>query len=261
MRRYLDDFFHQELNKGAFVISADMGNFPQARKHKNFIDVGNNESSVGGLAISLRDIGKTVYIYDVCGYIMRNSYSSFIHSYNPLAEGNIIIYGWGSGFAYDGCLDGHYPFDDINMATMFGFDVHNYTANEVNNEEFYNEEFYNSVGNVYVRMYDIDEYYELNHTPCENPKIHIFAEGWLLYEVDKFLNSSCNEITKLCSVSSIIENDSIIVTDQYTTSKFGTSSMVCAPHPYIHYRNKKDFVDDVIVNQMMNLVEYKNIEG
>lgn len=255
MKRYLDDFFKNKLSDGDYVVAADMGNFPEARKFHNFIDVGNNESAAGGIINSLKDIGKNVYVYDVCGYIMRNSYSSFIHSYNKKTTGRVTIFGWGSGFSYDGCLEGHYPFDDIIMANIFGYDVIQYRV-----EEFYKDTLYQITPQYsYVRLYDMNEYRNRTHI-CVDERIRIQANGWLLYEVDRYLSTLPKKLSGICFVyDNIVGNDVIYVTDQYNISLVHNDN-VCAPSPYIHYKNKNDFVEDVIDKQLRRCIEIKAME-
>lgn len=176
MKRILDEIFVRHMNKGNYVIAADIGYFPMARKHENFIDVGNNESCVGSVIEGILSQGKDVYLYDVCGYCMKNSYASLFarnNMYYP-KKGILTVFGWGSGFAYDGCLLGHYPLDDCMIAHLLGLKIYKpKTIEEMKNIMTYEED-------KYIRMFDVKEYYYKEKPYNAKADIVFVTEGWIL---------------------------------------------------------------------------------
>ena len=182
MKRLLDDLFIKYMNRGDFVIAADMGFFPKSRNHKNFIDVGNNESCVGSIVEGLLSEQKNVFIYDVCGYIMKNSYSSLYARNNNFHKnkGHLTIFGWGSGFSYDGCLLGHYPLDDIMIAHLLGLTVINpYDINSFKSIK------YNEI-DLYVRLFDIKQYPYKNKPYNLDSELYLVSYGWILSVLQKY---------------------------------------------------------------------------
>ena len=212
MKSLLDNLFTKHLSEGNYVISADMGFFPLARKEKNFIDVGNDESCVGSIAEGLVSSGKHVFIYDVCGYIMRNSYSSFFSRNNIYYKdkGSITVFGWGSGFSYDGCMIGHYPLDDMTLAKLFGLElIIPSTLSEMKNIKYYNND-------MYIRMYDTSKYHfdiSYNYT---NSDLYLISHGWILgllqeYVLNKniFPDKKVSIIPYFCGVENKFDNEHI----------------------------------------------------
>lgn len=181
MKRILDDLFLRHMECGNYVIAADIGYFPKARKHPNFIDVGNNESCVGSVIEGLLSQGKHVFLYDVCGYVMKNSYASLFarnNVYHP-KKGTLTVFGWGSGFAYDGCLLGHYPLDDCMIANCLGLNViHPSTIDDMRGIEYYRRD-------QYIRMYDISKFYYKKKPYNPSSDIVFVTYGWMLGLVQK----------------------------------------------------------------------------
>ena len=189
MKRYLDEIFNKHLEEGGFVLAADVGFFPRARKHKNFIDVGNNESCVGSVAEGLLADGKNVFIYDICGYILKNSYASLYarnNQYHP-KKGKLTVFGWGSGFSYDGCMLGHYPTDDVMLSRLLGLnDWHPSTQEDIDTLK-YNWRLFNQGSiDLYIRLYDISKHLIYKKKPCNPLSDLIFvSHGWILGYLQK----------------------------------------------------------------------------
>ena len=190
MKRFLDELFVNHMSSDGFVIAADMGFFPKSRKHKNFIDVGNNESCVGTIVEGLLSDNKHVFIYDVCGYVMKNSYASLFSrnhtTYNN--KGTLTIFGWGSGFSYDGCLLGHYPLDDIMIARLLGLNV----VTPYNNTDFKNVIYYHK--DLYVRLFDTKQYRYKYKPYNDDSDLYLVSYGWMLGLLQKYaINGYWNE--------------------------------------------------------------------
>lgn len=197
MRSLLDDFFSAKMSEGAYVIMADSGNFMMTREHKNCIDVGNNEAAAGAIAVGLLQEGYDVYIYDICGYIMRASYPALVARNHGAGtnKSRLTIVGWGSGFAYDGCLEGHYPHDDIGLARLLGLEVLEPCILKsasicLNTDDGFDK---------YVRLCDASKW-----TPkgdyfksFSKSSVVLIAKGWLLKLTEDILNEMRNEGIKV----------------------------------------------------------------
>lgn len=177
MKQYLDDFFYQKMNNDdTYVIAADLGYFPKSRSHSHFIDVGNNEFCVGSVAEGLLSKGSNVFIYDICGYILKNSYASLFARNNTYYEhkGILSIFGWSSGFSYNGCLLGHYPFDDLCLAKLLGLSL---------KIPYDKDSFFNCINNIssdsYIRMFDLNIYKSEKNSILDNYRYLFIGEGWL----------------------------------------------------------------------------------
>ena len=210
MKRYLDDFFCQKLAVGNYVVSADVGNFPKAREHKNFIDVGNDEFSIGSIVSGLASSGKNVFVYDICGYVLKNSYSGF--AYRPKTSGRIVIFSWGSGFAYDGCLLGHYPIDDVHLAKLCGFEVcqpYGTGSFKISLESCENQD-------LYVRMFDLDKW-EYKGTSDKTADLKFVAEGWLAHLIEDYFGHVAHVMPYIDGIKYGSKN-MFYVTDQIQTN-------------------------------------------
>lgn len=182
MKRILDDLFIRHMNNGNYVVAADIGFFPKARKHSNFIDIGNNESCAGSVIDGLLAEGHHVFLYDVCGYVMKNSYASLAarnNVYHP-KKGTLTVFGWGSGFAYDGCLLGHYPLDDCMIAYLLGLVV----TKPSNLEDMCAIEYYTC--DKYIRMFDTKEYFYKKKPYNPDADVVLVSEGWILGLLQKY---------------------------------------------------------------------------
>lgn len=181
MKRVLDDLFLQHMNRGNYVIAADIGFFPMARKHPNFIDVGNNESCAGSVIEGILAQGKHVFLYDVCAYVMKNSYASLFARNNVYHEGKgtLTVFGWGSGFSYDGCMLGHYPLDDCMLAKCLGlYRVIPSTIKEMREVQYYHID-------QYIRMYDVSKYYYKKKPYNPFSDLVFVTDGWMLGFIQK----------------------------------------------------------------------------
>lgn len=252
MKRFLDDFFVNFLqNKDNFVISADVGYFPNARKMHNYIDIGNCESTAGSLIDGLLSAGKNVCLYDICGYVFRNSYSSFIDMQSRYKKnrGVLTVFGWGSGFAYDGCLHGHYPFDDIILAKLFGLKVYE----PLTPKSMYFSYF---MKNGYIRLLNLDEYH-MNASDLNicNGEFYLYADGWMYCEINKFLKelppdkSKKFTLLEMMNPDNIEESGGIYFSDQYYCEIIRPNNpQIQFSCPEIHdiYTSKDDFVQKII---------------
>jgi hypothetical protein len=197
MKRILDDLFVKHMEEGNYVIAADIGFFPKARKHINFIDVGNDESCVGSVVEGLLSQGKHVFLYDVCGYVMKNSYASLFarnNVYHP-KKGTLTVFGWGSGFAYDGCLLGHYPLDDCIIADLLGLIVYKpSTMEDMRSIKYYRHD-------AYIRMFDASKFIFKRKPYNTEADVVLVSEGWILGLMQKYaINGFWGEKT-VCVVS------------------------------------------------------------
>lgn len=183
MKRYLDYFFCKKMNEdSAYVVSSDVGYFPKARQHKNFIDAGNDEFALGPIVAGLLESGHDVYVYDICGYVLKNGYSGF--AYRKQSKNKLVVLSWGSGFSYDGCLLGHYPIDDIHLAKLCGFNIV-FPYNKISFLKCLNSITEDS----YIRMFNLDDW-EYKGSSNSKADITFVAEGWIAH----FLEDSFGNI-------------------------------------------------------------------
>ena len=265
MKRFLDDFLYQKINKeDCYVIAADVGYFPKSRKCSNFIDVGNNEFCVGSVAEGLLSKGNNVFIYDICGYILKNSYASLFARNNTYYEnkGILTILGWGSGFSYDGCLLGHYPFDDLCLAKLLGLSL----KIPYNKNSFlsYIEDI---SSDSYIRMFDLNIYKnERYFFPLTKYKYVFVGEGWIypllldLYGNNKNIMIVPSENSSSNLIRFINKKNVIYFTDQIEPIYSFDSNMtvIHSDNPNLKnvqdtYKNKESFIKNQIIDKVKKL--------
>ena len=272
MRSLLDDFFSTKMSEGAYVILADSGNFMMTREHKNCIDVGNNEAAAGSIAVGLLQNGYDVYIYDICGYIMRAAYPALAARWHgsDSKKSRLTIIGWGSGFAYDGCLEGHYPHDDINLARLLGLEVlepcvHKAAIACLNADDT----------EKYVRICDLDKW-----TPrgdyfksFSKASIVLIAKGWLLKLTEDILNEMRLEgisVDKFVVATSqkVFTNKIYEISDQSIASSIENNFLIspntAAMRDWKHYESLDAFKNHKIYKKVCTLLKYadeKDSEG
>ena len=252
MKRYLDEFFINKMNNGDYVICADVGYFPESRKHKNFIDVGNSEASVGAIADGLLCSNHNVYIYDMCGYVLRNSYSSLYNRKSKFlknSHSHLFIFSWGSGFFYDGCGFGHNMFDDITLANLIGLNIHN-PDNE--NDIF----SYNHNEDTYIRLFDLEKYNTHNIITSNEGFINIIALGWIKYEIIYYL-ARYNNWDRIFNITNKADTNryNIEVSDQYFPCMHENSHKIIHPNIHDNIKTLKDFENIVLEPEFKNFIK------
>jgi hypothetical protein len=171
MKTILDNLFCEHLEKGGYILACDMGNFPKARKHPNFIDIGNRETSAGNIACGLMNSNKDVIVYDVAGFVLERN----IHSLKmrPREKGKLIVVSYGCGFAYSFAGEGHYPFIDLQIASALDFRCYTPISKDSFTDKMQNNNF--------IRVYDyLPRYYDTTfYDIC-----HMYSSGPIAHHLD-----------------------------------------------------------------------------
>lgn len=113
MRKTLADFLNKEKCNAMYLLHADM--FPY-RVH-NEINPGIQEPHLVNVAQGLADLGNTVFIYGVCGFVLYKS----IESIKLVLKGNsgtVIFVNAGANGCYEHIGEGHTIKDDLEMCQL-----------------------------------------------------------------------------------------------------------------------------------------------
>lgn len=180
MRDLIDRFV---VDHDVYLVTADMGSFPLARKTcpQKCIDVGLDEVTAANVALGLAMSGKRVLLYSVAGFLIHRAHEilreASIHSLP------ITVLNGGAGFLYHNCGLGHYLLDDIalmsslpNVTLYFPYEPQNYNS-------FLTTD---NIGFHYVRLAPDDAQPYGIHSQQYYPYgcIVIYTLGWLVPIID-----------------------------------------------------------------------------